>query len=48
MMSILFIVLCLAVPMGFATLALFGRQPSEGEALEPIRIPARRERRPPQ
>jgi hypothetical protein len=47
MASILFIVVYLAVPMGLATLALFGRQPLiEEEAREPIKILAHEERRP--
>lgn len=44
--SILFLVLYLAAPMGLATLALFGRQPTEEEAREPIKVFANDGRRP--
>jgi hypothetical protein len=44
-MSILFMVLYLAVPLGLATLALLDCRPADEEAREPIKVFARRERR---
>ena len=42
-MSVLFMVLYLAAPLGLATLALFGEEPREEDSFQPIRIPARSE-----
>ena len=46
MTSILFVVLYLAVPLGLATLALFGRGQTDEEAPEPSRVSVRSGRRP--
>src|SRR5579862_7765829 len=43
LMSVLFMVLYLAAPLGLATLALFGEEPREEDSFQPIRIPARSE-----